>query len=168
MKQRFHVIPPPALARAQTELNRCLYVKESTFRGKDPTTGLYTIDVGEGLFSRIQYKAGDPIADFVGDFIDDEEWVRRDRAGKGGYSIRFPSGRVLDCYYQRMSGLCMASCANSALHCWNMKFDRMATNNAELRRDDRNMKARLYATATIPPETEISWPYSCSYRFEVR
>jgi hypothetical protein len=66
-----------------------------------------------------------------------------------------------------MEGLCLASCSNSALHCWDTKKGQMAINNAQLRLDDRHLKARLYATKTIPPETEISWPYSCSYRFDV-
>ncbi len=55
------------VARLNEEYERVLYVQASTLRALDNTTNIYSIMIGDGLFSRRSYEVGDHIADYNGE-----------------------------------------------------------------------------------------------------
>ena len=164
-KRVMYPVAPYALTRARGECHRALYVQPSTYRAKDPSTELYTVTIGDGLFSRILYKKDDIIAKFKGEVIDEAEYNRRKADGKGGYCILLSADNYLDCYENCKSKICLASFANSAYRCWNTQTNVEAVNNAYLSVCTRNNTAVLKALHTIPAFVEISWNYGPSYYF---
>lgn len=116
-RDRFPVTLPPSIRRADSEVLRALYSIPSLFKRRHDVTRLYTVDIGYGLFSRIQYAKGEKIAEFVGEMIDFPTAIQRKAAKVGQYIIHFSSTKYMDCYQNRLNNLCLASCANSALNC---------------------------------------------------
>ena len=63
--------------------------------------------------------------------------------------------------------ICLASYANNATHCWDTILNRHAVNNTTLCVNRDGKTACLKATCVIPPEKEITSPYSRSYRYAI-
>ena len=87
LKMTFPTQRNAIVIRSNEEYERVLYVQASNLRALDSTTNLYTIMIGDGLFSRRAYDVGDHIADYNGDLISVVEGNRRDERGHGGYMI---------------------------------------------------------------------------------
>ena len=64
-KDTFSLTRAAIMERVNMEYERVLYSQASTLRGKDRSTGLYYLLLGDGLFSNIDYKVGDHIADYI-------------------------------------------------------------------------------------------------------
>ena len=127
------------LQRAQQEMYRALYHKESNLRKRDQLTREYTerLKTTDGLFSRLQYKRDDVIVSFKGThrteaeykaLCDKEPWRR-------AYSLLFSStgeGDVLDCFDAYQKGTCVASYANSPKGCIDIVTGKKAVPNCRL------------------------------------
>jgi hypothetical protein len=83
--------------------------------------------VGDGLFTRKEYRWGHPICHFIGDKIRERDYLDKVKQGKtlGGYAIRvtfnqvqFEDGTkdyfVIDCYHHMVRRECLASKSNSS------------------------------------------------------
>ena len=128
----------------------------------DKETNTFTKKIGEGLFSKTLIRKNDVIATFKGTFINEDESKRRIAAGRGGYMIRFNEDLLLDCYDNCKNRKCIASFANSALHCFDYSRNEKARNRAEIRVDHNQIRnrARLICVQDIEPHLEISTPYN--------
>ena len=163
------------LKRATMEISRSLYTMDSTLRRLDEN-GEYKKTIGKGLFSRLGYKNGDEIVNFVGVFRTQQEYMELclQQPGRKAYSLAFSEkGLILDCYDQYKDGLCLASYANCFTGCWNTATNKKAVPNARLCVNlvKKTMKLRAGvkkgrespANFFIPPHTEIVWDYESSY-----
>ena len=86
-KETFPLTRAAIINRVNIEYERVLYIQSSTLRSQDRRSGLFYLLIGDGLFSNIDYNAGDHIADYVGELISAVEALRREEAGRGGYTI---------------------------------------------------------------------------------
>jgi hypothetical protein len=168
-RSRFRINRPvtgfSAIMRALAYINDALYVKESDYRREGRTPGNYVVSIGNGLFSMLPLRAGDVIADFVGEYITPAEARNRDDVGKGGYQVYINNNCVLDCY--GFTDRCKASMANSPYKCKNISTNEMAVANAKLSIDNIRKKTRLIATKDIGPDNEIFWNYGRFYRYPI-
>jgi hypothetical protein len=148
-----------------------LYHKVSGLRRRNGMAGvgnMYTVPIGEGLFSHLRYLPGNVIVTFVGDEISADEGTRRTAAGEGKYMIKISAVLVMDCRPAFLRGECMASNANSPFGCWDMASRRYATKNSKLklgRLPSGKWRAQLIATQTIEPDLEILYGYEREYVF---
>jgi len=142
--------------------------KQVHLRGKDRSTGLYYLLLGDGLFSNIDYKVGDHIADYHGELIFEAEAERRTAAGKGGYMIYISIEVRMDCFSTCQSGDCKASKANSGTNALNSVTGRIAIGNATIVKSTSitgTTRVRLEASKRIPMHTEIITNYGRGFRY---
>jgi hypothetical protein len=134
---------------------------------QDPATGLYTHAIGEGLFSAVTRPPGAHIATFVGETVSSATANRRTANGHGGYMVALSKKLVLDCYATAQQRRCFASTANMARGLLNLATGCAAINNARLsvfKSASAGWTARLVATRTILPDTEVLFPYQRAYQ----
>jgi hypothetical protein len=93
------------------------------------------------------------------------EFLNRCKAGKGSYVIKFTDEVLLDCYANRNSSEFLASYANSALNCKDIKTNINSVNNSVICLDQTNKRARLICIKKITIDSEIFCPYSSSYKY---
>lgn len=162
---------PAIVRRLNEEHERVLYIQASSLRALDPTTNLFTMLIGEGLFSNIDYNVGDHIADYNGEIISAEEGEDRDERGHGGYMHHINATTRMDCFVNAMNFRCKASKANSSIRAINiMKEGRGAIMNARIVKStlpSGEPRVRLQATRNIPMHTEIITSYGNGFRYPV-
>lgn len=149
------------VSRLNEEYERVLYVQASTLRALDTTTNIYSLMIGDGLFSRRSYDVGDHIADYNGELINAEERELRDRRGHGGYMLHINRTTFIDCYNNCMNFRCKASKANSSFNIANQ--GRGAISNATMIFSNNSNgihRVRLEAKIYIPMHNEIITIYS--------
>lgn len=135
--------------------------------GQDPKDERY-ISVGQGLFARSQYEAGDVIIYYSGDIISVKAYKKREQEGYGGYCVQLTKDLVLDCYRNRHNKSCLASLANSSTNAFVAKrgaFIPAPPHNAKIVVNRKNLTACLRAVRTIKYDEEILTCYSKSYRY---
>lgn len=145
--------------------SRSLYIKYSTHKRFNKSTNKYDINIGRGLFAKKFFKPRDVIAEFEGEIINGAEFLNRCKAGKGSYVIKFTDEVLLDCYANRNSSEFLASYANSALNCKDMKTNINSVNNSVICLDQTNKRARLICIKKITINSEIFCSYSSSYKY---
>jgi hypothetical protein len=117
--------------------------------------------VGRGLFAYVSFKPGDRICYFLKvDFITNEERVRREDSGCGGYMIQFSKKLIHDSFRRRDD--CYASMANSPTNLVNVNGKNVIS-NARLVLGQTVKVASLLATTHILPFSEILWCYGKKY-----
>jgi hypothetical protein len=126
------------------------------------------LSVGQGLFARSIFNAGDAIVYYRGDLISVEAYQIRDRDGRGGYCVQITNDLVLDCYNNMLRGDCIASKANSNTNAFvannnGTEFVNAPPSNAVIVVDRRAKTAYLRATKRIHPHEEILVPYGKTY-----
>lgn len=167
-KDTFSLTRAAIMERVNMEYERVLYSQASTLRGKDRSTGLYYLLLGDGLFSNIDYKVGDHIADYHGELIFEAEAERRTAAGKGGYMIYISNEVRMDCYTTCQSGDCKASKANSCTNALNSVTGQSAIGNATMVKSTSitgTTRVRLEASKRIPKHMEIITNYGRGFRY---
>jgi hypothetical protein len=143
-------------------------IHRSHCRALDSGTGLYTRDMGVGLFACNDLRPQQRIAEFQGEIISRERYADRERRGLGGYAIHLTNALVLDCFSAYHRGQCIASAANSPHEAFNIHTGQVATANATLAVHSPNRgawRATLRAARPIRRGHEILWSYSTSYVF---
>lgn len=159
------------MRRLNEEHERVLYIQASSLRALDPTTNLFTLLIGEGLFSNINFNVGDHIADYNGEIISAEEGELRDERGHGGYMHHINATTRLDCYENAMNFRCKASKANSRIRAINVMAEgRGAIMNARIVKctlSSGEPRVRLQATRNIPMHTEIITSYGKGFRYPI-
>lgn len=122
-------------------LNKTLEVKKSTLVKKQ-----------KGLFACKEFKKGDMICEYLGEFITNKEYNKRTEEGNGGYGVTV-GHRILD----GKNANCVAKYANDANGTIKSKF----RNNSTL----YNMRGRvyIYATKRIREGEEIFCAYGKDY-----
>jgi hypothetical protein len=163
------------LERAKLEFQRALYSQPSRLKRRDLKTKLWTVDIGNGLFSSLAYKFNDIIAEFVGRWRTKSEYeaIAAMEPCRRAYSIiTSENGDVLDCYDAFIEGRCIASYANSPISCWDIESNKKAVENCRitvhgrkiyLRCGVKTVGAHSPKTFTIPPNTELLWNYNNSF-----
>jgi hypothetical protein len=150
--QRFRMRIPrlPRILRNETQL--CLYTKPSDFRLIESLNG--NDRIGRGLFSCLQYKRNDVVAQYRGVYVDLDAYLITIQAqpNRKGYGILSGDGRVLDCYDYYLSGACLA---NNALGCTNITTGMNAVCNCIMIFED-NRILLVCNTVVIPPNTELA------------
>jgi hypothetical protein len=154
-KQRQLFDIPPMTKRVQHELAKTLYVKPSDYCGS------YGEDIGLGLFSTIAFGAGQNIAYFTGDIINETEKNERVQNNQGGYIILIGSGKYLDCF--RYKNKCKPSMANDCRGLKHRISGARGIANCKVVIDSRRNTARLETTKNIPANTEMLWNYGDDY-----
>jgi hypothetical protein len=159
----------PMKKKGKSNIHNCLYRAPASIVGADPLTGLYTQDVGMGLYSTRAYRKGEKIAMFIGrEFKTTAEYAEylRDHPDWCGYAIGIPGGAMLDCYHHRHE--CYASLANSFRFAKYINSGgRPARQNADLCVPNGKTVASLVARCNIPRYTEILWDYGQAYQYRV-
>ena len=145
-----------AVRRAITIINDALYIKPSSFNAK-AANGQYTIDIGQGLFSKIAFLPNDLIAEFCGEIISIADYTHRLNAGRGGYGVALSNNYVMDCY--DYLDACKASRANDYRNLYNAATNRYAIPNASLVIDHVHRICKLVAKRHIPMDEEIFYKY---------
>ena len=139
--------------------------------GQDPRDERY-ISVGQGLFARSQYEAGDVIIYYSGDIISVEAYKKREEEGYGGYCVQLTKDLVLDCYRTRHNKSCLASLANSSTNAYvsngKNEFIKAPAHNAKIVVIRKNLTACLKALRKIKYEEEILICYSKSYKYPLQ
>lgn len=170
-KSTFPTNRPAIVRRLNEEHERVLYIQASSLRALDTITNLFTMLIGEGLYSNINYNIGDHIADFNGVLISAEEGELRDEQGHGGYMHHINATTRMDCFENAMNFRCKASKANSSNRVINvMKEGRGAISNARIVRStlpSGEPRIRLQASRNIPMHTEIITSYGNGFRFPI-
>ena len=169
LKKAFPTQRNDIVIRLNEEYERVLYVQASTLRALDPTTNIYTIMIGDGLFSRRAYDIGDHIADYNGELISVVEGDQRDARGHGGYMIYINQTTYMDCFVNCMNFRCKASKANSNFKAINTNNDgRGAIQNARIIVSNSSngvVRVRLQAKNYIYMHTEIITNYGRGFRY---
>ena len=122
----------------------------------------YSSDIGEGLYSMISYQKDDLIAEYQYEVINEEEGLRREALGNGGY-MHLLGNQLVDCYNWYVQGRCKASYANTATNIRDPNDPtKVIYKNAEIRYSlTTNPKTiKIYAIKSIPSNTEILVTYS--------
>ena len=108
----------------------------------------YTVDVGMGLFSSLDFHDQDVIAVFKGDMIYEREYQHVKMLGKVTYVVEVVKGTYLNCQSHRERGVCWASLANSPSHAWDFAKGKRAEANCRLTRYTRNGVRELRLVCT--------------------
>ena len=167
-KETFPLTRAAIINRVNIEYERVLYIQSSTLRSQDRRSGLFYLLIGDGLFSNIDYNAGDHIADYVGELISAVEALRREEAGRGGYTIYITETVKMDCYDACVRGDCKASKANSSTRAFNSITNAMAISNAKMVSSTSGLpRVRLQASKKIPKHSEIITTYGKGFRFPI-
>jgi hypothetical protein len=129
------------------------------------------VSIGKGLFSHVKFSKGDIVAIFHGDIMSEEEYNDLEvTKGRGGYAIKILRDpitkieRVLNCYYKRLDGTCLASAANNGRNCINITTGKPAINNCRLLVNCKDEVKLICNIHKIAPHTEIAWAYGREYR----
>jgi hypothetical protein len=149
-------------ARADKEIYDTLVVAPSKLKGIDKI-GMYSVDIGLGLFAGIMYSEKSKIVQFKdGERISMDELSRRDANGKGGYALHINKVEAMDLFTVRH--MCKASMANDPSCAWNTATNKSAISNCVLKRKITKMKCTFYleASKVINIGDEILFNYSPS------
>ena len=98
--------------RQKINLEDALYHKPSLYKAFCIMSKDYSSDIGEGLYSMISYQKDDLIAEYQYEVINEEEGLRREALGNGGY-MHLLGNQLVDCYNWYVQGRCKASYANT-------------------------------------------------------
>jgi SET domain-containing protein len=110
---------------------------------------------GKGLFAKKDFKKGEYICKFTGDYIDSKELERRDVGGaRSAYFIYIDDNTTLDVYDSK----CLAKYANDAEGFRKIRGKR---NNSALAQDGKNIY--IQATKDIDAGDEIFVGYGKDY-----
>jgi hypothetical protein len=155
---------PKVNMRNYERTRHALYVRKSDFMLRNVAEGIDR-RIGEGLFSHYGYKKNDVIAVFHGTLLSRAEYdVEAQENGRGGYCIHIRQDAVLQTYDQRLSGECVASCANSARGCFNLTTGLNAVNNCRLSVNVINNTVKLVCNINnIFPHTELAYDYGADF-----
>jgi hypothetical protein len=148
------------------ECLKFLYHRESDYRCLDKDGENYTSHIGHGLFSKIIIKKDEIIGYFSGELINNNTRLRRDRLGRGGYTLHISNSVLLDCYNTFKAGNCIMAYANSPLQLKH-KDDKAknVTSNAYLSSNTTTGKVCLKAKRKIEAHEEILFSYHKHYQF---
>ena len=132
----------------------------------------YKLQIGNGLFSTIAYKAGVHIVNFVGDIIRDINIVEeKNAAGRGGYILGTTgtTNLYLDCYTNAKRGTCLASMSNCPYRCRNgITGAQNPQTNAKLciyYRTGHDPVWSLKSSTSIAKGVETLWAYGHDYQY---
>ena len=148
--------------RQKINLEDALYHKPSLYKAFCIMSKDYSSDIGEGLYSMISYQKDDLIAEYQYEVINEEEGLRREALGNGGY-MHLLGNQLVDCYNWYVQGRCKASYANTATNIRDPNDPtKVIYKNAEIRYSlTTNPKTiKIYAIKSIPSNTEILVTYS--------
>ena len=123
----------------------------------------YEVDLGERLFSTLDLRTDDVIAEFHGEYITKQQYIDKRRVQDCKYVIRINNDLFLDCESNRFNGTCKASLSNSPSRCIDITTSKRSQANCKLIVYDR--RAYLKAIKDIPRCTEICWHYGKSHSF---
>jgi len=152
--------------RANAELHKYLYHRESNLRCLDSNGQTYTSRVGDGLFSNVDIDEKTIVGYFFGEIINQSEVKKRQKKGKVGYMIQISSSVTLDCYDNYKKGLCILSYANSPKNCVSiLNRSKQLRSNAVLTVHPRNKTAALKSIRKISAHEEIIYSYHSEYVF---
>lgn len=162
------VVAAPAAAiisRARGPQRPRLLRLPSQLRALDRNTNTYSINIGDGLFTSDAICSGESIVTFVGEIRYEPEYIRRSQSVGGNYaiSVRDEPPLLLDCCKHYIRGECLASAANSPLHCWNFATGALAEANARLgipQWRGNTVTVSLIAKTYIEPNSEILYKYT--------
>ena len=121
-------------------------------------------EIGQGLYSQVDYSIDDRICKFNGDIITLTDYAKETADGFGGYAIHLNKDYVLNCYHQHKQHKCKGSFANCAKACV-LKHDHSvkAINNCRIS-IHKNI-VTLIATMKIKCHNELLWNYGDSYKY---
>ena len=125
----------------------------------------HDVDLKNGLFCSMllpSTKSGLKLAEFKGVIITERH--RQELGIEGGYVLKTHKG-LLNCYDNAMRGLCKASMANSAIHCFNKSGNRNAVNNCTIRVNGNTVTLYTAKNIAIPPNRELLWAYQSAYQY---
>lgn len=156
-KERF--IIPPAERRARLQYHACLYHKPSTLLRNQQGR---RVEIGDGLFSRLNYKKGETIIYFNGTTVSPDQYKQEKIAGRGGYAIKINEREYLNCYDQWKQNKCLASYANSPYKCVQKKEGYpLAIANSKLFINHRSKQVSLVCNiAKLEANLEILYSYN--------
>jgi hypothetical protein len=154
---------PDAIYRALAYVHDSLIIQPSSLRREGRTPGNYVVDIGDGLFTTMTILSNEPISDFIGDLVSNEERLRRENAGSGGNMKEIELDLFLDS--SRFLQKCKASKANSPFKCIVASTRRPAVANAKLLINTRNKRVSLVAVKAIGPGDEILFEYDEGFIF---
>jgi hypothetical protein len=143
-----------------------LYVKPTDLVPLDVNDNKrHDVDLKNGLFCSMllpSTKSGLKLAEFKGVIITERH--RQELGIEGGYVLKTHKG-LLNCYDNAMRGLCKASMANSAIHCFNKSENRNAVNNCTIRVNGNTVTLYTAKNIAIPPNRELLWAYQSAYQY---
>lgn len=147
-----------------------LYILESTYRAYDALTQSYSRSIGMGLFTNINFYAGNIIAVFAGQHLLPSDFHIRRNAHRGDYGILTTDGHIMDCLSQQNTRFRTANMINSPHNVRCSVDDHIPSANAQISTMHLPLASsppRLFvvATRTIPRDTEILMNYHPSYDF---
>jgi len=152
-----------------------VYTAESTCFSID-SKGFYTAKIGLGLFPSGNVDRGDFVASYVGEKINEYEYLQRCLQGYGGYMVLLKKGVYLDCRSSALEGTCLASVINSPRKVyqytnplqWHNLIPVKARANCKIvvgQNSTDGLYADVYATQNIAPNVEFLISYSSSYTY---
>jgi len=160
-KHRFqmpqHITEFGAVRRALAMSNDSLYVTSSNLRIEGERRGVFDVSIGKGLFTCRPIKANEVIVEFLGEWIDEQQYHSRVEKGCGGYMISLRKGLYLDCY--NFKDICKASMANSVTNAFDISTGRPAKKNCYLKRNKKTNRIFLVSTRNISVDEEILYDY---------
>ena len=158
-----------ALARADHFSRSHFRIAPSILRRRHLTTGQYTEGIGNGLFALKKFKPGDHLLNFVGDTINNQQYITRTEAGRGGYILANSLATYfLDCFDHARNGTCWASMANSPYGCRVPGSTSMVTANAQLvvfAHGNHNYTWSIKAIKPIERGQEVLMNYGARYQY---
>ena len=120
-------------------------------------SGQYNVNMNNGLYSRLQYKTGNVICNFVGEVVVIAKLrsLHKDFPASIGYSVVINSMTVFYCYDKA----CMGIYANSPFNARFIDTNQAATSNCLIngKTVDGKYILQLIAATDIWPNTELLW-----------
>jgi len=137
-------------------------VKKSEYVGLNEISHSFDLDIKDGLFSTKEYAENEEVAEFIGEYVKNDERLARSALGRSGYFIYCNKNLYIDCYESRHDGSCLASCANAA-HADHPLMHRvtkeLAVTNIHMKvtkiKNTKLYKANYIASKSIPKNVEL-------------
>lgn len=152
------------LGRVDIFVKSIFQIKESGLKAKD-ASGVARFPIGNGLFARRGFYPDEDVITFVGEYIDEAEKKRREKAKLLGYMIAVTQDVYLDCKSHCEAMVCYASYANDPFNCIDQRTGKDAKENCKLVVDQRTKTCRLRCTRRIVRGDEILWQYDPNGHF---